>query len=217
MGIDNIIFDLDGTLLDTTEGVVESAKYAVKSLGYMELPYETMLNFVGPPIQDSFIKYYGCSKYEAQEAAELFRNYYKSQALLKAVPYDGIFKLCKDLQRSGRKMAVATYKREDYAVTLLKHFGFDIYFTSMHGADNNNVLKKADILDMCISELGGSKENVVLIGDTEHDALGAEQTNIKFIGVTYGFGFKSKVDVEKYKNIGTANNPNSILRIIIGG
>jgi len=140
--IRNVIFDLDGTLLDTQEGIIESAKYAAKQMGFEALPYETMLSFVGPPIQNSFMAHYGCSQETAQKAADIFRKYYKSTALLLAKPYEGIYDLCNTLQKHGVKMSVATYKREDYALILLRHFGFDKYCNPMHGADNNNVLKK---------------------------------------------------------------------------
>ena len=214
MKIESIIFDLDGTLLDTTEGVLESATYAARILGYAELSHETMLKFVGPPIQNSFMQFYGCSKEEAQKAAELFRQYYMTIALFKAVPYEGIYKLCETLKQRGKQMAVATYKREDYAVTLLKHFGFDRYCVSKHGADNNNILKKADIVEQCIAELGGCRDEFVLIGDTEHDALGAQNANINFIGVTYGFGFKTEDDARVYQNIGVVKTPLEILDVI---
>lgn len=202
-----VLFDLDGTLLDTTEGVLESAIYAAKEMGYHVLSRETMLKFVGPPIQKSFMDYYGSSKEDAQKAANIFRDYYKNKALLKAEPYGGIYELMQYLRDRDIKMAVATYKREDYALTLLRHYGFDKYCISMHGADNNNKLTKADIIELCISEMDVPKEEVVLIGDTEHDALGAKKAGISFIGVTYGFGFKSKEDLDKYCNIGCCDNP----------
>ena len=180
-----VIFDLDGTLLDTREGIVESAIYAAGKCGYDELPYETMLKFVGPPIQQSFMTHYGCDQQKAQEAANLFRDYYKTTALLKAKPYDGIFELCEILKKNSVKMSVATYKREDYALMLLKHFGFDKYCYPMHGADNNNILRKEDIVRMCQEEMGAEKENSVLIGDTEHDAVGALKSKTMFLAVTY--------------------------------
>lgn len=214
--IENVIFDLDGTLLDTREGVLESVKYAAKKLGFGELTHETLLKFVGPPIQRSLITYCGCDKETAQEGADIFRNYYKSFALLKAEPYEGIYELCEKLKKSGVKMAVATYKREDYALTLLRHFGFDRYCDSMHGADNNNILKKEDIVRMCQDELGASRENSVLVGDTEHDAAGAARAGTPFLAVTYGFGFKSKKDVVSYPYIGVAKTPLEIADIILG-
>lgn len=212
-----VVFDLDGVLLDTSKGVIESAKYAAKMLGYEDLSANDWLTFVGPPIQDSFKKYFGCSDVEAQKAADIFRGYYKEKALFNAEPYEGIFGLCASLQKAGIGMAVATYKREDYAVKLLQHFGFDKYFRPMHGADNDNKLRKSDIVEMCISEMGIGKEHVVMVGDTEHDAIGAEKSGINFIGVTYGFGFKEIIDLKNYGHIGIAGRPMEILGIIRGG
>jgi len=215
--IKNVIFDLDGTLLDTKEGVIESAKYAARQMGYDELPYETMLSFVGPPIQNSFMKHYGCDQEMAQKAANIFRDYYKNTALLLAEPYEGIYDLCRVLKEHGVKMSVATYKREDYALTLLRHFDFHRYCDPMHGADNNNVLKKEDIVRMCQEEMGVTKEDSVLIGDTDNDAKGAVKANTPFIAVTYGFGFRNEDDVAEYPHIGVANTPMEIAEIILKG
>lgn len=213
--IKNIIFDLDGTLLDTSEGILESVKYAASVIGYPDLPEETWLKFIGPPVQNSFMEYYGCSEEEAQEAADIFRDYYKDIALLKAKPYEGIYELCEALKANGFKMAVATYKREDYALKLLNHFSFNEYCISMHGADNSNVLKKEDIIRMCQSEMNASNDDSVLIGDTIHDALGAEKSYTPFLAVTYGFGFKNKDDVKGYQNIGIADSPKEIADILL--
>lgn len=215
--IKNVIFDLDGTLLDTREGVIESAKYAARQMGYDELPYETMLSFVGPPIQNSFMKHYGCDQELAQKAANIFREYYKNTALLLAEPYEGIYDLCRVLKEHGVKMSVATYKREDYALSLLRHFDFHKYCDPMHGADNNNVLKKEDIVRMCQEEMGASKEDSVLIGDTDNDAKGAVKANTPFIAVTYGFGFRSEDDVAEYPHIGVASTPMEVAEIILKG
>lgn len=209
-----ILFDLDGTLLDTTEGVLESAIFAAKKVGYQELPYEIMLKFVGPPIQDSFMRWYGCGLEKAQEAANIFRTYYKENALFKAKLYPGLIELLEALKVKGIKMGVATYKREDYAILILEHFGIAPFCKTMHGADNFNKLTKADIVDICIGELGEKKNEVVLVGDTEHDALGAEKAGVPFLGVTYGFGFKTKENVEAYQNIGCVNTTNEILKYI---
>lgn len=216
--IANVIFDLDGTLLDTTDGILESAGYAARILGYPELPRETMLKFIGPPIQQSFMTYYGATPEEAQKAAEIFRDYYKSKALLKASPYPGIFDLCKSLRENGFQLAVATYKREDYALDLLKHFHFDAYCDPMHGADNLNVLKKEDIVNLCIKEMNATREECVLIGDTEHDALGAAKAEVPFLAVTYGFGFQPGDRPKSDCNvIGVADTTKEIEKILMGG
>lgn len=151
--------------------------------------------------------FYGCDKEAAQKGANIFRDYYKTAALLKAVPYDGIYELCEKLKSNGINMAVATYKREDYALTLLRNFEFDKYCDPMHGADNNNILKKEDIVRMCQEEMGARTEECVLIGDTDHDAKGAIQAKTLFIAVPYGFGFKYAEDVGNYPCIGVAGTP----------
>lgn len=214
MMIKNVIFDLDGTLLDTREGIVESVKYTVKELNYEELPYEALLSFVGPPIQNSFMNHYGCDSKTAQKAADIFRDYYKNNALFLAKPYEGIYEVCKDLKENHIKMSVATYKREDYALTLLSHFGFDKYCSSMHGADNNNQLTKADIVRLCIDEMGAMKDNCVLVGDTGNDAKGALEVKIPFIAVAYGFGFKTEDELNMYPHIGVAGSPRDIASLV---
>ncbi len=215
--IRSVIFDLDGTLLDTSEGILESAKYAAASLGFPELSQESLLTFVGPPIQNSFIRHYGCSPETAQMAAEIFREYYKTNALFKAVPYKGIYPMFEDLQAKGIRMAVATYKREDYALSLLRHFGFDRFCHPMHGADNNNVLKKEDIIHMCLEEMSAKNGETVLVGDTEHDASGAQKAGISFLAVTYGFGYKRAEDTSAYPSIGVADTPGKITEILLNG
>ena len=213
--IQNIIFDLDGTLLDTSEGILESVKYAAGIMDFPELSEETWLKFIGPPVQNSFMKYYGCSEAEAQKAANIFREYYKSNALLKAKPYEGIFELCDLLKANGFNIAVATYKREDYALKLLKHFNFQKYCISMHGADNNNILKKEDIVQICQNEMSAANKNCVLIGDTVHDAAAAKKCCVHFLAVTYGFGFITKDDIKDFLYIGIANKPKEIAEILL--
>lgn len=205
---DIAVFDVDGTLLDTTEGVLSAASYAIDQMGLPALAKEQMLTFIGPPIQNSFRKYYDLSEKQIQEAADIFRAQYKEVDLLKAVPYEGIYETFQQLMDSGIKLAVATYKRQDYAVTLLKHFHFDDYTDILYGADNLNKLKKKDIIVKCMNDLGVyDYSRAVMIGDSDNDALGAQSIGMNFIGVTYGFDFRSEQDVNKFPNIGYANRP----------
>lgn len=201
-----VLFDLDGTLLDTSEGITHSVRYTISTMGYSALSDETILKFVGPPIQESLMCYCGVDAEEAQKGTNVFRDFYKTNALFEASLYDGVTELLMELNSRNIKIGVATYKREDYAINLLKHFGIDNFCHVIHGADNENMLTKTDIVELCINEISVAKEDVVLVGDTKHDAIGAYQSGIKFIGVTYGFGFKSGDDVSYYPNIGYANN-----------
>ena len=118
-----VVFDLDGTILDTAEGILASVEYVVEKFGLPKLEKEILPSFIGPPIQDSFSKYYGLTENMLKAATTAFRDNYSSKTLLLAKPYDGIYKLFDYLSSRGIKIAVATYKREDYALKLLHHFG----------------------------------------------------------------------------------------------
>ena len=206
------VFDLDGTLLDTGRGVLSAVRYTVKELG-LEMPDEdTLKTFIGPPIQDSFARTYGFEGPVLQDIATVFRNFYSTKTLLEADLYEGITELFEALCERGIKSAVATYKREDYAVKLLKHFGFDKYTDIMYGGDHENKLKKQDIIEKCIVSAGISDiSKVVMIGDTVFDAVGAEKIGADFIGVSYGYGFKTLDDIKEVKSIGGAQRAIDIL------
>lgn len=213
---DLIIFDLDGTILDTTEGVISSVKYVINEMGYEMLSDEKLCTFIGPPIQYSFSKYYGVDGIILDEMSKLFRNNYKDVNLLKAVPYEGIYKLFDSLNNMGVVIAIATYKREDYALDLLKHFKINEYAGIIYGSDYHNKLKKNDIIEKCIYDSKISDKNrILMVGDTIHDLYGAESVGIDFIGVDYGFGFKKKEDrVIGSKVIGYVRKPIEILKYI---
>ncbi len=216
MGInryDLAIFDLDGTLLDTTEGILSSAKYTIKKMGLEALDDKALSGFIGPPIQDSFAEAYGLSGPILQDIATIFRNVYSTEYLLLARAYDGIFELFEELCHRGIRIAVATYKREDYALELLRHFGFDRYTDIMFGGDHENKLKKKDIIEKCITVSGvRDRSRIVMVGDTRHDAIGAKGMGVDFLGVSYGFGFKNSDDAAEYDAIGCADTCMGMLK-----
>lgn len=194
---DLILFDLDGTLMDTSEGILSAVRYTIKSLKLHELPEDKIRSFIGPPIQQSFAKEYGVTKEVADRYASVFRERYKNFDLVKAVPYPGIYKTLKDLRSLGCVLAVATYKREDYAVKLLDGYGFLDYFDIVHGSDFSGKQKKSDIIRLCINEAQcKDSDKAVLIGDTDSDRFGAQEAGIHFLGVTYGFGYKAGERIE---------------------
>ena len=186
----SIIFDLDGTLLDTSLGIIEAIEYVVKKMGLKEIKDNELDSFIGPPIQNSLISHFGLTNEEAQIGADLFRNYYKDYSLLRATPYEGIYELMNFFENNNIIVGVATYKREDYAIRLLNEFGFNRYCKVMHGADNFNKMSKSDIIELCIKEMSCNKNETLYVGDTENDYASARLCNIDFVGVTYGFGFK---------------------------
>ena len=214
--VKSVVFDLDGTLLDTSTGVISSVKKLIKKYGYRELTRAELETFIGPPISKSVERVFGVSPEEAMEAMQYFREEYPREDIYKADHYDGLEKLLADLKEGGFKVGVATYKREDMAKTLLEEKGLAKYFDVIHGSNREANLTKADVVAMTIRDLGHDSSETVMIGDSDNDAIGAEEANALFIGVTYGFGFKSRVDVEKYKNIGVAATPGEVLEIIRG-
>lgn len=213
---DAVIFDLDGTLLDTSEGIFKSVCYVIDTLKLPRPSDEVMRTFIGPPVQKSFARVYDMDKENADRAAGLFRDRYKENDILLAKPYDGIFEAIRDLNNEGVKTAVATYKRQDYAEKILRHFGFDKACDIMCGSDFNGVFTKKDIIENAIKGLNISeRQRVVMVGDSDNDAIGAEEIGVDFIGVTYGFGFESQKDVNGFKNIGTADSPAKIVGIVL--
>ena len=213
---DLVVFDVDGTVLDTREGVLAAVQHTIEQCRLEHLSDGALRTFIGPPVQNSFKRWYHVSDEEAQRLANVFRDKYKGEDLLKAVPYDGIYDVFEKLQAKGVKTAVATYKREDYAIRLLKHFKFDHYSDILHGADNENKLKKKDIIELCINESGiTDRSRIVMIGDSDNDAIGAEGMGISFVGVTYGFGFSSKEDVDQFNNSGCADTAEKILEYVL--
>ena len=130
-----VIFDLDGTLLDTSEGVFASVRHTVEALGKPALDEATLRTFIGPPVKLSLIRLYGLDEDAANHATEIFRTQYKDHDLLKAEPYAGIKDLIRALRAQGCKIGVATLKREDYALTLLEHYHFTELCDSICGSD----------------------------------------------------------------------------------
>ena len=213
---DAVIFDLDGTLLDTSEGISRSVRHVIKELSLPEASDEVIRTFIGPPIQRSFERVYGLDKDEAGKAADMFRNRYKDRDILLAVPYEGIFETIEDLAAAGIRSAVATYKRQDYAEKILGHFGFDRVCDCICGSDFEQKLSKSDIIENAIRLLGiTDRSRVVMIGDSDNDAEGAKGIGVPFVGVTYGFGFASEEDVNVFPNIGSAATCRDILRCVL--
>ena len=210
-----IIFDLDGTLLDTSEGVLSSVRHTIKTMGYRELPEETLLTFIGPPVKRSLMEHYGLDDAEADRATAVFRDQYKNVDLLKARPYDGILPLLDRLKSRGFLIGVATLKREDYALTILEPFGIAERCDLICGSDFASKMQKVDVLHKCLDGLNLSPKEALLIGDTASDAGGAKAAGTDFMAVTFGFGPKTKKEwEERYSPVFTAERVSEIAEFL---
>ncbi len=213
--IKSVVFDLDGTLLDTSEGVLSSVKKMLDHMGYDIPDAETMKSFIGPPINKNLERLYNLAPEDAMDAMTYFRSEYPKGDIYKAEHYEGMEELLQSLKENGFHVGVATYKREDMAQTLLEQKGLAKYFDVIHGSNAASDMSKADIVNLTIRDLGAGPEETVMIGDSDNDAVGAEGAGALFIGVTYGFGFDTADNVKSFKNIGVASTPKEVLDIIM--
>ena len=183
-----VLFDLDGTLLDTTEGVIAAVRETIESHGLPMPDDATLKTFVGPPMQKTMSTVFGMDGPDALRIANEFRRNYK-EYLFNASLYPGVKSLLRSLALNGVKIAVATNKSHDNAMAILKEFDLMEYCDYAQGSDLEGKLSKKDIIDSCIEHLGVNAEEVVFVGDSEFDSTAAEQVGVDFLGVTYGFGF----------------------------
>ena len=192
-----ILFDLDGTLTDPGEGITNSVAYALRHYGIETADKRSLYPFIGPPLHESFMRYYGMSEEQSLEAVEVYREYFSVKGLLENRPYDGIEDLLRQLHAEGKCLVVATSKPEGYSVQILEHFGLAKYFDLICGALMHppKGYGKADViqnaLERCqITDL----EGVVMVGDRLHDVEGAHKMGIPAIGVLYGYGDRSELE-----------------------
>lgn len=182
-----ILFDLDGTLTDSGEGIINCAQYAFQQMGYPVPPREEMGVFVGPPLWDTFEKF-GIPKERTDEAVQIFRSRYVPIGKFENTPYPGIRELLEALGVEGNLLYVATSKPETTAVEVLEHFDLAGYFDRICGADLEKKRNSKDAVIAYLLNMTGSDAEMVMVGDTEYDVLGAAAHGIPTIGVSWGYG-----------------------------
>lgn len=190
MKYEYVLLDLDGTLMDTAEGIIQCMKDTIAELGLEPVSDELMASFIGPPIAHSFERIYGLAPEKAVEYSNIYRERYKGEYLFQASIYPGMMDLLKVLKDNNISIGVATYKREDCAIELLNGVGIGEYCKIIRGSDAANTLTKQRIIELCIESANCSLDKVLMIGDTYHDGGGAKSAGVDFLAVTYGFGFK---------------------------
>ena len=210
-----ILFDLDGTLLDTGPGIFSCINYMIDELKLRMLDQEELESFIGPPLKSKLKSTFDLTDEDAEEKTSFFRTTYAGGYIFDANHYEGMFETLRALRSKGYILGVATYKREDMALELLKNKDLFDKFDVIHGSDKEGLLTKADIVSKCIAEMGVKPDEVIMIGDSENDAIGAMNAGAKFLGVLYGYGFKTKQDVDKFPNIGCVDDCRNIVDWVI--
>lgn len=185
-----ILFDLDGTLTDPAEGITNSVAYALSEFG-ITVEDKTQLNvFIGPPLTDSFMNYYGLSEEEAKKAVTYYREYFKPKGIFQNKLYPGVPELLQALKDGGKRLLLATSKPEVFARDILAHFGIDKYFDFIAGATLDGTRsKKADVIAYALETFGVTeKGKCLMVGDRNQDINGAKTVGIDSLGVLFGYG-----------------------------
>lgn len=206
-----ILFDLDGTLTDSGEGIINCAQYAFQQMGYPVPPREEMGVFVGPPLWDTFEKF-GIPKERTDEAVQIFRSRYVPIGKFENTPYPGIRELLEALGAEGNLLYVATSKPETTAVEVLEHFDLAGYFDRICGADLEKKRNSKDAVIAYLLNMTGSDAEMVMVGDTEYDVLGAAAHGIPTIGVSWGYGDVAAMEKAGAKAI--ANSTEELLEML---
>ncbi len=189
-----ILFDLDGTLTEPSLGITNSVMYAFKKFGIEIKDRSELYKFIGPPLIDSFVEYYGFTKENALKAVEYYREYYSVKGIFENRLYDGIRELLSALYKEGKKIILATSKPQKFAEQILKHFGIDKYFYFVGAATmDEKRTQKDEVIEYILTECKIDTSAAVMIGDRKYDVLGAHKFGIKAIGVTFGFGSKEEL------------------------
>ena len=206
-----ILFDLDGTLTDSGEGIINCAIVTLEHFGLPVPSREEMRVFVGPPLRDTFFKY-GVPADRLDEAVAVYRKRYIPVGMFENRPYDGIENLLKELKAQGNRLYVATSKPETTAVEILHKFQLAPFFTCICGATLDGTrVHKADVIAYLLSKIG-DPGHILMVGDTEFDVIGAAAHGIPTIGVSWGYGLIE--DMEKAGAMAIANTTEELVTLL---
>lgn len=190
-----VLFDLDGTLTDPELGITNSVAYALKKWGIEVEDKRSLRCFIGPPLKESFMERYSFSREDALKSIEYYREYYRDQGIYENELIPGTEWILEELKRRGKRIILATSKPEEFAEQILKYFHIDGYFDVIAGATMGETRNlKSEVIAYALERAGITKpEGVIMVGDREHDVLGAKECGIPCIGVLFGFGSREEL------------------------
>lgn len=185
-----ILFDLDGTLSDSSQGIINSIIYALEKYDVNDYDMPLLKKFLGPPLHESFEKFMGFDKEKSLQAVKLYREYFSSKGLFENEIYGGVSDLLQNLKENGKTLIVATSKPQLFTDRIMEHFNLAKYFDFIAGSNMDTTRsKKAEVIEYALSECNiKDKSKVVMIGDRAEDMIGAQTVGIDSIGVEYGYG-----------------------------
>lgn len=191
-----VLFDLDGTLLDTSSGIIHCYNETCRHFGKSVDSNRDFHGIIGGALLKNFEVYFGFDSSQCRAAVDYYRQEYASRGIHLAENYPGVKELLAELKKQGAIICTATLKREDFAVSMLTEYGLADYFDYIIGMDADDTRTKASIIRMCQDKTGALPQECILVGDSRGDSDGAEKAGVDFAGVTYGWGFSSKKEIE---------------------
>ena len=210
-----ILFDLDGTLTDSGEGITKAVQYALKYFDIEVEDLNELIKYVGPPLRDSYKNFYDFDDEKAETGITKFREYYSDKGIYENKVYEGIEDTLKSLKENGKTLVIATSKPEVHAKVVLEHFNLAKYFDFIGGADFEETrVKKGDVIKYSLENAGITDlSRTIMVGDREHDIIGAKENNIKSIGVLYGYG--DVVELTQARASYVVETPKDLLEILV--
>lgn len=186
----NLLFDLDGTIIDSAQGIMASAQHSLKQFGIEDYDNSKLLRFIGPPLHESFEQIYGFSTEQSRMAVQYYREHYKDIGIHLNVVYAGIEDVLRQLQAMQKRLVIATCKPEPFAIRILENLGLAHYFDCITGAALDHTRRtKTEVITCALQRCAITDHTAaVMIGDRSHDVLGAAACGLPSIGVLYGYG-----------------------------
>lgn len=190
-----IFFDLDGTLTDPGLGITNSVIHSLKYYNIEVSDRTSLYPFIGPPLTDSYERYFGFSHEQAIEAVEHYREYYRGKGVFEATVYEGIHELLASLKAAGKTLIVASSKPEEFVLQVLERFELLQYFDYVAGATmNTGRVKKEDVLAYAFDRFNiTDMSDTVMIGDRKFDVIGGKTFGMSTIGVSFGYGGREEL------------------------
>lgn len=186
-----ILFDLDGTLTASAEGITKSVQYALLKLGIDEPDLQKLEGFIGPPLLDQFMNAYGMDETTARQAVVYYRERYEEKGIYENEVYPGVRELLKALKAQGYQLGVASSKPVFYVKQILERFGLTGFFSVIEGSQmDGRRTSKGEVIQEALKNLKmeNCREQTVMVGDRKHDVQGAREAGIDCVAVSYGYG-----------------------------
>ena len=211
-----VLFDLDGTLTESGEGIMKSVQYALRKLGKEAPDWRELRAFVGPPLIGMFMQYAGFDRETAEQGVVYYREYFQEKGIFENALYPGIKEMLESFKKQGLALGIASSKPEPYVLKVTDYFDITKYFDVITGSTMAETrTKKSEVIEEALRRYAPEediRENAVMVGDKSHDILGAREAGLRCVGVLYGYGTKEEIEgAEPFAVAGTVEELSEIL------